>query len=152
MQFAIRRKLINYASEVSRNLSKITSDCKCYDCLIFELPQFWKLDNLRFRRWICMPFYLNIFHVFPCNKQSLIMSILSLDGLSFCGLAWTFEISAKQVHRDQHDACQDFRHYVLEVIIRSLRTLKFKSLCKILGVAMFSSLQGLRTYRISPSS
>lgn len=37
-------------------------------------------------------------------------------------------------------------HYVLEIIIWSLRTLNFKSLCKILGVALFSGVQGLRTF------
>lgn len=49
--------------------------------------------------------FILIFSICPCNKQSLIISIESLDSLSFSGSACTFKISTMQTHGDHQMAC-----------------------------------------------
>jgi hypothetical protein len=68
-----------------------------------------------------------------CNKHSLVITILSVECLSFSGLAWTFKIPTKQAaQEDQLYGGLSSRHYVLQTNIWSL--LKHKSLYKIATV------------------
>jgi hypothetical protein len=52
------------------------------------------------------------------------MPVVTSDGLSFSGLAWTFKFLTSKHTENQHMTCYVIHHYILDAIVLSLRLVK----------------------------